>query len=481
MMKTLQRLGRSLMLPVAVMPAAAVLMGVGYWIGNVIPGAAGFATFLLSAGEAIIGNIPILFAVGIAFGMSKDQNGAAALTGLVAFFTVTTILAPEAVASIGLLGQLSDVQELAFSRIDNAFIGIMSGCIAYNVYNKFHKTELPTFLAFFSGRRAVPIIVSAIMCVVALILMFVWPVIFGWLITFGEAIAGLGAFGAGLYGFFNRLLLPLGLHHALNAVFWFDFVGINDLGNWFGAGEGVVGTTGMYMAGFFPIMMFGLPGACLAMWKTAKDKNKKIVLGIMMSAAFASFFTGITEPVEFAFMFVAPLLYVVHAVLTGISLIIAASFSWLSGFGFSAGAIDFFLSTANPFATNWWMLLLLGVVYFFVYFFIFTGLIKAFNLKTPGREEDTEEADADAVLDTSDYATVAKKIIEGLGGKDNIASHEYCATRVRAEVKDYLLVDEKIIKSAGIAGIVRPSKSSVQIVVGTKVQFVADAMDELLK
>lgn len=481
MMKTLQRLGRSLMLPVAVMPAAAILMGLGYWIDNVAPGASGFATFLLTAGDAIIGNIPVLFAVGIAFGMSKDQNGAAALAGLVAYFTVTTLLSPGAVANIGLLGQLSDIQELAFSRIENAFIGILSGCIAYNVYNKFHKTELPTFLSFFSGRRAVPIIVSAIMCLVAIVLMFIWPIIFGWLVAFGEVVAGLGPWGAGIYGFFNRLLIPLGLHHALNSVFWFDFVGINDLGNWFGAGGGVVGTTGMYMAGFFPVMMFGLPGACLAMWRTAKDKNKKVVLGIMMSAAFASFFTGITEPIEFTFMFVAPLLYVVHALLTGISLVIAASFSWLSGFGFSAGAIDFFLSTANPFATNWWMLLVLGVAYFFIYFFVFTGLIKVFNLKTPGREEDTEEADAGAVLDTSDYSTVAKTIIEGLGGKDNIASFEYCATRVRAEVKDYLQVDEKVIKSAGIAGIVRPSKTSVQVVVGTKVQFVADEMEEQLK
>ncbi|MCL2248538.1 MAG: N-acetylglucosamine-specific PTS transporter subunit IIBC [Oscillospiraceae bacterium] len=482
MMKSLQRLGRSLMLPVAVMPAAAILMGIGYAIDHQgWGGENAFAAFLITAGAAIIDNIPLLFAVGIAFGLSKDQNGAAGLAGLVAFLTVTSLLSPGAVANIGFLGELSDIQRAAFGRVNNAFIGILSGVIASYVYNRFHKTELPSFLAFFSGRRSVPIIVSGIMCAVAIVLMFIWPLLFGGLVAFGEFIAGLGAFGAGLYGFFNRLLIPIGLHHALNAVFWFDLVGINDLGNWFGAGEGVVGTTGMYMAGFFPVMMFGLPGACLAMWRMAKDKNKKIVLGLMMAAAFTSFFTGVTEPVEFAFMFVAPLLYVVHAVLTGISMIITASFSWFAGFGFSAGAIDFILSIFNPHSMNWWMLLLLGVAYFFVYFFVFTGLIKVFDLKTPGREEDTEEADADAVLETGDYGAVAKTVIEGLGGKSNVVSHEYCATRIRAEVKDYLLVDEKVIKSAGIAGVVRPSKTSVQVIVGTKVQFVADAMDEQLK
>jgi len=470
------------MLPVAIMPAAAILMGIGYALDQDWGGTVPFAAFLISAGAAIIDNIPILFAAGIAFGMSKDQNGAAALSGLVAFLVVTTMLRPGNVENMGLLGTLNEIQTAAFNRIGNAFIGILSGCVAYNVYNKFHKTELPAFLAFFSGRRLVPIITSFIMLAVSIVLMFIWPVIFGWLVTFGEFMAGLGAFGAGIFGFFNRLLIPIGLHHALNAVFWFDLVGINDLGNFFGAGGGVVGTTGMYMAGFFPVMMFGLPGACVAMWRAAKDTQKKVVLGLMMSAAFTSFFTGVTEPVEFAFLFLAPGLYVVHALLTGISMIIAASFSWLAGFGFSAGAIDLVLSIANPFATNWWMLLVLGVVYFFVYFIIFTFIIKAFDLKTPGREDDEDlEAEKSAVLETSDYAGVAAILIEGLGGKENIESFEYCVTRVRAEVKDYLAVDEKKIKSAGIAGIVRPSKKSVHVVVGTKVQFVADEMEEQLK
>jgi PTS system N-acetylglucosamine-specific IIC component len=236
------------------------------------------------------------------------------------------------------------------------------------------------------------------------------------------------------------------------------------------------------MAGFFPVMMFGLPGACVAMWRAAKDTQKKVVLGLMMSAAFTSFFTGVTEPIEFAFMFVAPLLYVVHALLTGISMIIAASLGWFAGFGFSAGAIDLILSTSVPFATQWYMLLILGVVYFFVYFLIFTVLIKAFKLKTPGREDDEDlESEKTAVLDTSDYAAVAAIIIEGLGGKENVTSIEYCATRVRCEVKDYLAVNEKKIKSAGVAGIVRPSKTSVQVVVGTKVQFVADEMEAMIK
>ena len=482
MMKTMQRLGRSLMLPISVMPAAAILMGIGYaidhegWGGN-----NGFAAFLITAGAAIIDSIPILFAVGISFGMSKDQNGAAALAGLVSFLVVKNLLSPGAVSNIGLLGELSEIQNAAFGRINNAFIGILSGCVAFNVYNKFHKTELPTFLAFFSGRRLVPIMVSGIMCVVAVILMFIWPVVFGWLVAFGEAMTRLGAFGAALYGFFNRLLIPIGMHHPLNAVFWFDLAGINDLGNFWG-GTGVVGETGRYMAGFFPVMMFGLPGACVAMWRAAKERNRKIVLGLMMSAAFASFFTGVTEPIEFSFMFVAPVLYVVHAVLTGISMFIAASFQWFAGFGFSAGLIDMVLSTSIQYATQWYMLLVLGIVYFFVYFIIFSVLIRALDLKTPGREDDEDmEAEMGVTLDSSDYATVASTLIEGLGGKDNITSMEYCATRVRCEVKDYLAVDEKKIKSAGVAGVIRPSKTSVQVIVGTKVQFVADEMESQLK
>lgn len=326
MKKYLQKIGRSLMLPVAVLPAAAILMGIGYWIDPAGWGEGSpIAAFLIKAGSSIIGNMSILFAVGVALGMSKGKDGSAALSGLVAYLVVTTLLATESVAML----QGIDVESVnpAFEKIENQFVGILSGLIAAAMYNRFSKVELPDALAFFSGKRLVPILTAVIMLLVSLILFFVWPLIYSWLVNFGEAISGLGAAGAGLYGFFNRLLIPTGLHHALNSVFWFDVIGLNDIGN-FWAGTGTKGTTGMYQAGFFPVMMFGLPAAALAMYHSAKSKKKKQVASLMLAAGFASFFTGVTEPLEFAFMFVAPALFVVHALLTGISLAIAASFQW---------------------------------------------------------------------------------------------------------------------------------------------------------
>jgi len=476
------------MLPVAALPAGGLLIGIGYailgpdWGGEGVLATIG--TFLILAGGGILDYIPVLFAVGLAFGLSKDNNGAAALAGLVGWLVVTNILDPGNLE--WLWGrELTVIEAAAFGRVENAFVGILVGCLAAFLYNRLYQKELPAALSFFSGRRMVPIVAAAVMSGLGLILMFIWPVIFGALVTFGEWIAGLGAFGAALYGFFNRLLIPTGLHHALNAVFWFDLVGINDLGNFWNPagldGPGVYGVTGMYMAGFFPIMMFGLPGACLAMYRNAKDKNKKIVYGLMSAAALTAFVTGVTEPVEFSFMFVAPFLYLVHAVLTAISMFIVATFQWFAGFTFSAGLIDFVLSTRVPFAMGQGWLLLFGVFYFFLYFFLFNFLIKKFNLKTPGREDDQDvEAEKAVVLTNENYAEVAGIILEGLGGKDNVTSVDYCSTRLRVEVKDYLQVDEKKIKSAGVAGVIRPSKTSVQVIVGTKVQFVADEIQKML-
>ena len=479
MMKTLQKLGKSLMLPVAVLPAAAILMGVGYWIDPAgWGGESALASFLVTAGAAILDNIPLLFAVGVAFGMAREQSGAAALSGLVGFMVITTMLTPGSVGNL-LRRELSQIQEMAFDHIGNVFVGIISGCVAASAYSRFYKTELPAAMSFFSGRRLVPIVTAVAMLIVSFIFLIIWPPIYYGLLAFGEAISGLGAFGAALYGFFNRLLIPVGLHHTLNAVFWFDFIGINDLHN-FWRGTGVVGQTGMYMGGFFPVMMFGLPGACMAMYRCAKDKNKKAVFGLLSAAAFASFFTGVTEPVEFSFMFVAPLLYVVHALLTAVSMFITASFQWFAGFAFSAGFIDLFLSTRVEYSTNWYMLIPLGIVYFFVYFFLFSLLIRKFNLHTPGREEDDIEAEMTAVLASDNYTAVAADILDGLGGKDNISELDYCATRLRIEVINYEQVNEKKIKAAGVSGVIRPSKTSVQVIIGTKVQFVMDEMKKLI-
>ena len=480
MMRTLQKLGRSLMLPVATLPVAAIMMGIGYWIdptgwgdNNVV------AAFLLAAGGAIIGNMALLFAIGVSFGMADDNDGTSALAGLVSWLMVTSLLSPDSMAQFLRV----DVAEigLAFFRIENVFVGIGCGLIGAFCYNKFKNTKLPDALSFFSGKRCVAIVTAGMSIVFALVMSFVWPFVFNGLIRFGEAILNLGAVGAGLYAFFNRLLIPLGLHHALNAVFWFDIAGINDLPKFWGGVEGgVLGQTGMYMVGFFPFMMFGLPAAALAMYHTAKTTKKKVVAGLMISASLSAFLVGVTEPIEFAFMFVAPLLYLIHAILAGITAFIMAALPIRSGFNFSGGFIDWFLSFRAPFALNPLFVPVIGVAVGAVYYAVFRFAITKFNLMTPGREEDDLEAEKAAVLSNDDFTEVAKIILEGLGGKENIAELDNCVTRLRMEVKDNLLVNEKKIKSAGVAGIIRPSKTSVQVIVGTKVQFVADEMKKML-
>lgn len=477
-MKFLQNLGKSLMLPIAVMPVAAILMGIGNWIANTA-GENVFSVFLLSAGEAVIGNLPLLFAIGISFGMAKKSDGVAALAGLVSWFVVTTLLAPETVGKFLGIADVADVDP-AFGAVENVFVGILCGLIGAFSYTKFAETKLPDWLAFFSGKRSVAIVSAGLSLVLAAILFFVWPVVYGALVAFGEWIVGLGPFGAGLYGMFNRLLIPTGLHHALNSVFWFDVAGINDIPNFLN-GTGEFGVTGMYTSGFFPIMMFGLPGAALAMYVTAKPGRKKVAGGILFSAAFASFFTGITEPLEFSFMFLAPALYALHAVFMGISLAVAAILPTRMGFGFSAGAIDLGLGWTNPLAQNPWILLLLGVAWFVIYFLVFTFVIKRWQLKTIGREddEDVPAESGNGGVDTK-YAATAARFLTALGGKENITSLDNCATRLRMEVADVAKVDDNALKRAGAAGTMKPGGKSVQVVYGLNVQFVKDAMEGIM-
>ena len=478
MMKYLQRIGRSLMLPVAVLPAAAILMGIGYWIDPSGWGAdSPIAAFLIKAGASIIDNMAILFAVGVALGMAKAKDGSAALSGLVAYLVITTLLSTNSVAL--LQGVDADAVNPAFGKIGNQFVGILSGIVAASMYNRFSHVKLPDALAFFSGKRLVPIMSALAMLVVSGVMLFVWPVIYTALVSFGKEISGLGFTGAGLYGFFNRLLIPTGLHHALNSVFWFDVAGINDIGN-FWSGTGEKGVTGMYQAGFFPVMMFGLPAAGLAIYHAAKPNKKKQIASLMLAAGFASFFTGVTEPIEFAFMFVAPALYVLHALLTGLSLAIASFFHWTAGFGFSAGFVDFVLSSRLPLANLPYMLLIQGVVFALLYYFLFRFMIAKFNLMTPGREEDAEEAESAPVPTGGDkFAVMASEIFAGLGGNENITSVENCITRLRVEVKDMDAVDQARIKSTGIPGIHVVGENNIQVIVGTSVQFVADEIEKL--
>ena len=477
MMKYLQKIGKALMLPVAALPVCSILMGIGYWLDPTGWGAnSAVAAFLLKAGGAIIDNMGILFAIGVGVGMSEDNDGTGGVAGLVAWLIFTTVLAPGSVAM--LKGIPVEEVPAAFGKIATQFTGILSGIIGSACYNKFKGTKLPAALSFFSGKRSVAIVTSVVTLVASFVMLFVWPAIYGGLVGFGKGILGMGALGAGIYGFLNRLLIPFGLHHALNSVFWFDVAGINDLGN-FWAGTGELGVTGQYMAGFFPVMMFGLPAGALAMYHTAKDSKKKVAAGLLLAAALSSFFTGVTEPLEFAFMFLAPALYGIHAVLTGVSCALVAALPTRAGFNFSAGLVDYVLSFKAPLVLNPFILLAIGAAFAVIYYVVFRFAITKFDLKTPGREDDEDETKV--TLANNDFTAVAAKVLEGCGGKENITSIDNCITRLRLEVKDYTLVDEKVIKSAGVAGVIRPGKTSVQVIIGTQVQFVADEFKKLCK
>lgn len=479
MMKYLQKLGKSLMLPVAVLPVCSILMGIGYWIDPTGWGAnSAIAAFLIKAGGSIIDNMGILFAIGVGVGMSEDNDGTGGLAALVSWLMITTLLSP---AVVGMLKGIP-VEEVApaFGKIATQFTGILAGLIGSTCYNKFKGTKLPSALAFFSGKRSVAIVTAGMSIVASLILFFAWPAIFGALVSFGEMIMGAGAIGAGIYGFFNRLLIPFGLHHALNSVFWFDIAGIDDIGKFWGQIEGgVKGVTGMYQAGFFPVMMFGLPAGALAMYHTAKENKKKVAAGLLGAAALSAFFTGVTEPLEFAFMFLAPGLYVVHALLTGITVAVVAALPVRAGFNFSAGFVDWFLSFKAPMALNPIYLLGIGLIVAVIYYIVFRIVIVKFNLKTPGREDDDDETKV--VLANDNFTEVARIVLEGIGGKENVTFIDNCITRLRLEIKDYTKVDEKKIKSAGVAGVIRPGKTSVQVIIGTQVQHVADEFKKLCK
>lgn len=485
MMKHLQKLGRSMMLPVAALPVSALLMGIGYWIDPTGWGANNvLAAFLIKSGGALIDNMGILFAVGIAVGLSKNNDGAGGLAGLVSWLVFQTVLSVGAVA---LFKQVpAEEVNVAFSKVNSQFFGILSGIIGGVTYNKFKDTKLPDFLSFFSGKRSVAIVTTIFTLLASVVLFFIWPIVYTGLVNFGEAIIGMKAIGAGIYATLNRLLIPVGLHHALNSVFWFDVAEISDIARFWGGQplltETINGTsmTGIYMTGFFPVMMFGLPGAALAMYHTAKTDRKKTAAGLLGAAALASFFTGVTEPLEFAFMFLAPVLYGIHAVLSGVFVTIAALLPVRAGFNFSAGFVDWFLSFNAPGAVNPLYLLGLGVVAFVVYYVIFRFLIVKLNLKTPGREEDVADFEEDTTSDVG-HAENAALILEALGGKDNVLNTDYCVTRLRLDIADTSKIDEVKMKKAKTAGLVKTGKNSVQVVIGPQVQFVAEEFKKLVK
>ena len=437
--------------------------------------------FLVKAGSALIENMAILFAIGVGVGMSEKNDGTGGIAALASWLMITTLLSTGVVTT--LIPSIADnaTKTLAFNKIANPFIGILSGVIGSSCYNKFKNTKLPNWLAFFSGKRCVAIIAGLVSIVVSAVLLFVWPWLISARVALGDAVAGLSVVGAGIYAFLNRLLIPTGLHHALNNVFWFDTIGLGDLQH-FWAGEtsaDVTWSLGMYMSGFFPCMMFGIPGAALAMIQCAKPAKKKIAIGLVASAAVCSFVCGVTEPFEFGFMFLVPGLYVIYALLYGIFTIITVALGFRAGFSFSAGATDLLFSSTLPAAQKTVLIIPLGIAAFVVFYFVFLFAIKKFNLKTPGREDDDLEEEKNVQLASDDYTEIAKKILAGCGGKGNIVSIDNCVTRLRLEVRDMTAVNDKAIKAAGVAGVIKPGKTSVQVIVGTKVQFVADAFSKL--
>jgi N-acetylglucosamine PTS system EIICBA or EIICB component len=450
MLSFLQRIGKALMLPIAVLPAAALLLRLGQ--PDLLD-----ISFIAAAGGAIFENLALIFAIGVAVGLSKDGNGSAALAGAIGYFVLT-----KGTAAIN-----EDINMAVLG-------GIISGIIAGLLYNRYNDIKLPEWLGFFGGKRFVPIVTSFVMLLLAGLFGFIWPLIQEGINTIGEWIVGAGAVGVGVFGFLNRLLIPIGLHHVLNSLVWFvfgEYDGVTGDLNRFFAGDP---EAGIFMAGFFPVMMFGLPAAAFAMIATAKKERRKAVAGALIGVAFTSFLTGITEPVEFLFMFLSPLLYFVHAILTGLSLSIATLLDIHHGFGFSAGAIDFFLNLSA--AQKPWLLFVQGIAYGIVYFILFYFLIIKLNLQTPGREETVE-----GIKETgkSQYNELAISYMSALGGKDNIVQIDHCITRLRLKVKDMSQVDESALKHLGAKGVIKLNSTDLQVVVGTDVEFIADRMKAL--
>lgn len=484
----LQSVGRSLMLPIAVLPAAALLLRLGQDDLLALP-------WMAAAGDAVFSNLDLIFAVGIAFGLAGGE-GAAALAGLVGFLVFDGVFntlipqvdgAPDPDINMGVLS------------------GILVGLVAAGLYRRFSDIRLPDYLAFFGGRRFVPIVTAIAALLLGLLFGLIWPTIQLGVNAFGEYIVGLGAIGTGLYGFFNRLLIPVGLHHVLNTFVWFqlgtfegpDGVVRGDLTRYF-AGDP---DAGFFMAGFFPVMMFGLPAACLAMIRHARFP--KVASGILLSAAFASFLTGITEPIEFAFLFVAPLLFVVHAALTGLSMAITTLLDIHIGFGFSAGLIDYILNFNAENTQGAWLLLLVGAVYFVVYYVVFSFFIKTFDLATPGRGEASTGLSADWILPESQRGprpgeegeepvvatgntdrdsddVLAEEVLSALGGSSNVESCEGCITRLRLFIDDPENIDEDRLKELGASGVVKRGKVA-QVVMGTQSDRIAARINRTLK
>ncbi|MDR0484460.1 MAG: PTS transporter subunit EIIC [Alphaproteobacteria bacterium] len=456
----LQQIGRALWLPIAVLPAAGLLLRFGQPDLLNIP-------FLAKSGEAVFANLGLLFAIGVAGGMSRDKNISAGLSGAIIYLVMN--------AGMQVLNEANNMSVLG---------GIIAGLTGGYLYNRFYQIKLPVYLAFFGGRRFVPIISGLVAIILALIFGVIWPYINEGINAFSKWVLESGPLGMFVYGVSNRILLPTGLQHITEAIAYFT------LGS-FTTPDGIVftgdltrfyhgdPTAGIFMAGFFPVMIFGLPAAALAIYNTAKKENKPLVLGILLSGAFTSLLTGVTEPIEFPILFAAPLLFGIHAILMGVSYVATYLVGYKAGFTFSGGVIDLALSWGI--STKPYMIFILGPIFFAVYYFVFYTLIRVLDLKTPGREDgEIGGSDTAKLFDDLSYTDKAENIFKGLGGMDNVLVIDNCVSRLRLQLKDINLIDEKILKQNGSKG-VNKSGNNIQVVIGTDVEFYADAMKSLKK
>lgn len=529
----LQRVGRAFMLPIALLPIAGLLLGVGASLTNEamletynLMGIMGPGTFLhglfsllASVGTVIFDNLPLLFALGVALGMAEQEKGTATLSAAIAFFvmhkTISTLLAITGKLEPGVMqeGTVANVVGIESLQM-GVFGGILVGLVVAWLHNRFYKIRLPNVISFFGGTRFVPIISTVAFIFVGALMFFVWPYVQSGIYALGDLVLRSGYAGTLIYGFIERILIPFGLHHVFYLPFWqtglggsamIDGVMIYGAQNIFFAELASPNTTVFsveatrFMSGKFPFMIFGLPGAALAMYTCAKDTKKKVAGGLLLSAALTAMLTGITEPIEFTFLFVAPILYVIHSVLAGLSYMIMHILNVGVGMTFSGGIIDltlFGVLQGNE-KTNWIMIPLVGLVYFIVYFLLFRFLIRWRDYKTPGREEDSEETklytradynakkegqgDAPTVQEAANEANaVSRLILEGLGGLENIANLDCCATRLRVTVKEPDRVSDALLKQSGAAGVIKKG-DGIQVVYGPQVSVIKSELEDYMR
>ncbi|NFI05853.1 PTS glucose transporter subunit IIB [Clostridium botulinum] len=547
MLQYLQRIGKAIMLPIAALPIAGILLGVGGALLGIaglnnppsvyepliafvsIPAVTAILTVMKNIGDIIFGNLPILFAVGVAVGLAKKDKGTAALASVFGFIVMNQVISTLLALGITQLGVLTPdsfgeygtyiTTNLGIFTLNmSVFGGIITGIITAILHDRFHEIQLPQILGFFSGSRFVPIITAVTMAVVGAILAFLWPVVQDGIGVIANLVRNAGFIGSFFYGVIERALIPFGLHHVFYTPFWFGsfvdgqilvngtwqtvagantayFAQLSSMTDLVGASADTMSTivsgTTRFMAGKFPFMMFGLPAAAFAMYRAAAPSKRKTVGSLLLAAAITSLLTGITEPLEFTFIFVAPVLYGVHCILAGLSFMLMDIFNVFIGMTFSGGLIDFSLFGLLPAGagvpTKWFMVLLIGVVYAVVYYFLFYFMITKLNLKTPGRDENEEETKLYTKADyqgkkgnaKSEIVEKAPAVLAALGGEENIVSVDACITRLRVEVKDKAKVDKDELKTLGAAGVMEVG-NGIQAIFGAKADGYKNAINDIL-